>query len=993
MPQVLEILLSRRWRGKLATSVLAATGLISGAAIAQPAETGTELEEVVVTGSRIANPNATSSSPILGVSSEALKTQGIADIGDLVHTLPQHIQTGVDLSNTSNPLSGPGGITTINLRGLGPQRTLVLVDGKRLGVGDPNSGNPNPSADINQIPSALIQRVDIVTGGASAVYGSDAVAGVANFIMRRDIEGVEFDVQYGFDYHENNDDYMQKLLRASGIKIPGTVTDGEELALTMMMGGGFADDRGHATAYFSYLDSDPTTLSERDFSACQLGGDGSGSACGGSSNSNYYRPFVNGVAGTPLSVFGDTLVPRGSVPTNPPAAFNSNPYMNLKHGRERYQAGVFADWEWNEYATVYGDFMFTQDQANTAVAPSGIFRGDPIPVFCNNPLLNTQNQTALGCTQAMIDAGDTVGVEIGRRNIEGGPRMFGYEHTTYFAVAGVKGDLNDAWSYDVYGSYYDTAMFNTNEGYISIARSTAGLNGCQADASGTLIAGCVPYNIWQEGAVTQDALDYIFAYGLSNGSAGQKILSASASGDLGAYGLKLPTAEDGIGVAFGTEYRVDEFAFLPDQTLGSGDLSGSGGASPTIDNETDVTDLFVELRVPLVQGMTGVQELVMEAGYRYSDYELSGGADTYKFGLQWQPIDSLRLRASFNHAIRAPSLIELFVPQSVTNTSTFSEDPCSGPTPTLTLEECQRTGVTPEQYGNIGECPAAQCAVLTGGNVELGPEEADTVTVGFTLTPSMLPGFTMSVDWYEIEMEDIISNIPLNTSFNGCADGSRPEYCANIVRSDFGGLYGDNLVDGGYIVGINNNLASSTFSGVDLQGSYQFDVGSLGSMVASLNAVYVLDTKTIPLEGEHEYDCAGLYGNFCGPAIPDYRHTLSLNWMLPMDVTATLRWRYLTSVEHEANTNDPTLREDQDTDTPEFDKVVFGAKLDSQSYFDLAASYSFAEKYTVRLGVNNILDEDPPLVDTLWSGPGTPNTWGPYDTLGRQVFLNLNAKF
>jgi iron complex outermembrane recepter protein len=204
------------------------------------------------------------------------------------------------------------------------------------------------------------------------------------------------------------------------------------------------------------------------------------------------------------------------------------------------------------------------------------------------------------------------------------------------------------------------------------------------------------------------------------------------------------------------------------------------------------------------------------------------------------------------------------------------------------------------------------------------------------------------------------------------------------VRSAVGGLYGDDIADGGYIIGINNNLASSTFSGVDIQGSYQFDVGSLGSMVANLNATYVIDTKTIPLPGENEYDCAGLYGNFCGPAIPDYRHSLQLSWMLPVDVTASLQWRYLSSVGHEQNTNDPTLTGDH---------VSFGGTLDSQSYFDLSGSWNINEQYTVRLGVNNIFDEDPPLVDTVWSGPGTPNTWGPYDTLGRQVFFNVNAKF
>jgi outer membrane receptor protein involved in Fe transport len=605
-------------------------------------------------------------------------------------------------------------------------------------------------------------------------------------------------------------------------------------------------------------------------------------------------------------------------------------------------------------------------------------------VYCNNTLMSDQQRTAIGCSPEMIAAGDTVDMLIGRRNIEGGPRQFGYEHTSYFAVAGVKGDLNDAWTYDVYGSFYDTNGFNTNKNYVSIARTSLGVNGCQVDPSGTVDTSCVPYNIWQDGGVTREATDYISTYGLADGSAGQEVLSASVTGDLSEYGLQLPTAERGVSVALGADYRADSYSYLPDQNLGSGDLSGSGGASPTIDAKTHVMEYYAELLVPLVQGVTFAQDLLFEAGYRYSDYQLAGGVDTYKLGLQWAPVDDIRLRGSFNHAIRAPSLIELYVGQTVTNTSTFSSDPCSGPIPIASLEECQRTGVTPAQYGLIPNCPSNQCAVLTGGNPELQPEEADTVTIGFTLTPSFMPGFTMSVDWYEIEIEGIVGNIPLTVTFEGCLDGTNLAYCDDVVRTPFGSLFGDTIDGGGYIVGTNANVSEATFSGVDIQGSYQFEVGSWGSMVGYLNAAYVLDTETSVLPGDPFYDCAGLYGNTCGPALPDWRSTLGLDWMIMESVTVGLAWRYLSSVEHEQNSDDPEL---QGT------AVDFGGTLDSMNYFDVSARWAINEQYDLRFGINNVLDEDPPLVDTLWSGPGVPNTWGPYDTLGRQVFLGLNAKF
>ena len=231
----------------------------------------------------------------------------------------------------------------------------------------------------------------------------------------------------------------------------------------------------------------------------------------------------------------------------------------------------------------------------------------------------------------------------------------------------------------------------------------------------------------------------------------------------------------------------------------------------------------------------------------------------------------------------------------------------------------------------------------------------------------------------------------MNTIFNGCASGSNPEYCSLVVRTPFGALFGDTIGGGGYIIGTNANVALSTFQGVDAQGSYRFDIGSLGSLVATLNAVFIIDTKTLPVEGAVEYDCAGKYGNQCGPAVPDWRHSLRFSWLFPGDFSASLQWRYVDSVIHEQNSHEPALRVHRGNGAPIF--VDFGGELSARSYLDLAGSWDITDQYSVRLGINNLTDQDPPLVDTLWSGPGTPNTWGPYDTLGRQVFFALTGKF
>lgn len=980
------VLISRTVRALLASSVLATAGMASGVALAQSEE---EMAEIVVTGSRIASPNATSSSPILGLSSDELRLQGMNDTGNLVDWLPQQITTGADLSNGSNPLAQPGGISTVDLRGLGPQRTLVLVDGRRLGVGDPNTANPNPSPDINQIPAALIERVDIVTGGASAVYGSDAIAGVVNFIMKRDFEGVQIDAQYGFSQHNQHSSYMQNLLdtRSDITQPDSNITDGYTKSFNILVGGNFADGKGNATAYLSYLDEEPVKLANRDFAACQL--QGQGTRCGGSPNSNRIQPL----AGGDLAVSGNNLIPWSPAnTTNPPPVFNSNRYMyGVLHQGERKQAGVLAHYDFSERTEAYADFMLTNDRAYTEIAPSGLFLGDVYFVHCNNTMLSAQQRTTLGCP-AVPTAADTVDIFIGRRNVEGGPRQFLNEHQNYRGTLGLKGDINDAWSYDAYGSYYYTTLYNTNGNYVSKRKAQSALDNCVDGA-----AGCVPWNIWQEGGVEPGgaATQYIATYGVTNGTTSQKILSGSVTGELGKYGVKLPTADEGVGLAFGVERRVDALAFLPDLVIGSGDLSGGSGEATTIDNTTNVTEGFVEFRVPLLQDRAGAQDLVFETGYRYSDYALSGGADTYKLGLQWQPINSLRLRGSFNHAIRAPSLLELYTPQAVTQTSVVSSDPCA-PTENgtvaaaATLVECQRTGVTAAQYGNglstntIPQCVADQCATVIGGNPLLEPEAADTISFGVTVTPEALPDFTMSVDWYSIHLKGLVGVVPQDVTLSGCLDGSTPVYCQNVVRGPAGVLFGQTLAGGGWIRATNFNIAEGTFTGIDIQGSYRFSLGRHGSLLASLNGVYLDETTTIPLPGEHEFDCAGLYGNTCGPAIPDWRHTLRLTWQMPSNVNVSAQWRYVGSVTHEQNTSDETLG-----GAP----VVFGGTLGARSYFDLTGTWDVNDTYDVRMGISNVLDQDPPLVDTVWSGPGTPNTFGPYDSLGRQIFVAMTAKF
>jgi iron complex outermembrane recepter protein len=295
----------------LSLAAAAVAGLFSVMASAQeaPAAAAPEpLETIVITGSRIITPNATSTSPIQTVTSEEITLRGATDVGNLLNTLPQvNFLSAVDLSNRQNPLATPGGESTVDLRGLGPQRTLVLVNSRRLGPGDANTANPNPGADVNQIPAQLIDRIEVVTGGASATYGSDAIAGVVNFIMRKDFQGIEVDGQYGLNYHDNHNKDMQNLLSQAGFTVPtGTVTDGRNRAFTIVMGSNSADGKGNVTGYFTYRSADPVSQGSRDFAACLLNTSKQfTSFCTGSPNSNLFVAGVGTANEGDFSVVGN----------------------------------------------------------------------------------------------------------------------------------------------------------------------------------------------------------------------------------------------------------------------------------------------------------------------------------------------------------------------------------------------------------------------------------------------------------------------------------------------------------------------------------------------------------------------------------------------------------------------------------------------------------------------------------------------------------------
>ena len=979
------------------------------------------LQEVVITGSRIPVPaNISSTSPIQSVTSEDISLTGQADVSNTINNLPQNIiNAGTDFGNSTNPLSAENGVTTADLRGLGAQRTMVLVNGRRLGVGDASTSNPNPAADLDQIPAALIDHVDVVTGGASAVYGSDAMAGVVNFVLKKNFEGVQIDGQYDFFQHNNGDTATQALLSDAGITPPsGGVQDGYKRDFDAILGTNIMGGVGNVTAYFVYHNQDPVTQGSRDFADCLLAtSDPTDYGCSNSSNSNRFTPTTGPNAGTRYAVKGNQLLAWPQATANPPPTFNSSVYEYLQREDQRYQAGAFAHLDLSDALKPYLELSFMDDRTTSVVAPSALFNGgNPYTadnnylVNCSNPLLSAQEQGIL-CTPQQITQ-DTLqpgsanaDIGIGRRNVEGGGRVGFYEHTNYRIVGGLQGTVADAWNYDAYSSYYYTSFYNSNDGYLNYQLVKYALQATGTAANPVCIDGppCVPYNIFKEGGVTPDQLAYLSTPGTAYGTNNEQILHADVTGDLGKYNIKSPLAHDGVGVNVGAEYRFEQLNFIPDNVETVGALAGFSGAVKSLNAGYDVKEGFFEVRAPIAQDLPGVHDLTVDAGYRYSGYSTSAGnTDTYKFEVQYAPIKDVRLRYSYDRAVRAPNLIDLYNPASYGQQSVQASDPCaptqSGAviTPaTASLAACQRTGVTPAQYANglgIPQCVAGQCGQVIGGNAKLKPELGDTYSFGVTFTPSALPGLNLSVDYWHILLLDVISTIPANVLFEGCLTGTTPAYCSDIVRNSVtGALSGATVEGGGWINQLSVNTASEIDSGLDVQLNYHYLLPkSWGSVMASLNGSYLQHETSTPFPGAHTYDCAGLFGTTCGNGInPSWRHNLRVTWQTPWSVLVSMQWRYIGGTSFDNNSTDPSLSGNEEGG---FDNI--NATIPSYSYLDLSAEWKVWGGIELRAGTNNVLDKEPPVIPALdITQTGAPNTYPSYDLIGREVYFGFRAKF
>jgi outer membrane receptor protein involved in Fe transport len=968
----------------------------------------TQLDEVVVTGSRIPQTNLVTTSPVTQVTGEDIDIAGVTRVEDLVNQLPQAFA-----AQNSTVSNGSSGTATVSLRNLGSSRTLVLIDGRRMGYGSPL----DDAADLNQIPEQLVERVEVLTGGASAIYGSDAVAGVVNFIMKKDFEGVQLDAQYGFYQHNNDYDGVGNVraeIARRGTTNPAqfalpddNVSDGESRSINLTVGVAAPDGRGHVMAYAGYRNNNPILQRDRDYSACSLAAPTAASgpttyACGGSGTS-FPGQFTNFGTGGPNFAYtlgtGRTFVPY--VGDN--NAYNFGPINYYQRPDERYTLGTFARYEVNERVEVFAQLMFSDYESVAQIAPSGSFF-NTATINCDSPLLSAQQAGLIGCDPAEIASGASTPLYIGRRNVEGGGRQDSLNYESYRGVAGVRGEIVPGWNYDVAAQFSRVRLSRVYQNDFSVTRlgraldvvSVGGTPTCRSVVDGT-DPNCVPYDVFTPGGVTEAALDYLQIPLIQTGETTQQVVTAAITGDTG---WTLPTASRSIQVAFGAEYRRDFLGSVTDNAFATGDGAGQGGATIGFEGDTDVAEVFGEFQLPLADDQPWAYSASIDGAYRRSEYE-NFGTDTYKLGADYAPVEDIRFRASYSRAVRAPNVIELFTAQGL-NLFDMDYDPCSavgrpagaGPVPASCIGTGAHQVTTAQSTGGALNSPAGQYNFLQGGNQNLEPEESDTYTVGAVWEPSFLPRFNLSIDYFDIKIDKAIQTLGALNTLNLCYNQNDAAACSRINRNPGNGSL---WVGDGNVEDLNINIGGFSTSGIDVNANYGVDledwgVAGYGSLQFGFVGTYLstLELDTGAGTPDSVYDCAGFYANQCSNGVvpsapnPEWRHRARVTWSTPWDLDISGTWRHYGEVEIAVLGPDGSLNNG-------------GTRLDryfdAENYLDLAATWQVMDTVTLRAGVNNVLDNDPPLsysVGTTGNGNTYPQL---YDAMGRYFFFGVTANF
>lgn len=932
---------------------------------------------IVITGSRIRRNDLTTAAPITVVNDEEFKLTGAVNVENVINALPQVVPGTTAFSN--NP---GGGVATLNLRNLGSQRTLVLVNGRRYMFFDTSQ-----VVDLNTIPQFLIDGVDVVTGGASAVYGSDAIAGVVNFRLRNDLVGIEAGAQY--------------QIAERG--------DGRRYDAHLALGTDFAEGKGHVTVYGEYYKRASIYQNQREFSQTPFGDSANGLVFNGNATTPSGRIVTpatqlvgagNGLGAVTLNRgagtnYGSALGAIFNAPgvssiyrNNTLDGYNIAPANLLMVPQERYLLGGYGEYKVNDNITAYTEVAFANNRVENQLAATPVTGTFNVNIANNAQYLSAADVAQLNtidANEAAINAANVargraaglpgagiVSLSVNRRLLETGGRLQQDERNAFRGLFGIKGDITEGLHYDAYYSYSRTRNAQVQNGNISRSGFTS-----------ALLAGNL--NIFGAGQITPDQLAAVSIVAQNQDISVLQVASAALNGELFSFGL----GGEKVGFAVGAEWRGVNSQFIPDTALSSGDVIGFNAGDPTI-GRYGVREVFAELDVPIIADRPFFHLLNLHGAGRYSDYSLDavGGVWTYAGDATWSPIRDITFRGQYQRALRAPNVGELFGGQSVG--FPIATDPCgtaAAAANTATTALCQATGVPAGLVGTAGLSSYTQIQGLFGGNPNLTEENSESYTFGAVISPSFIPRLNIKADYFNIKVDNAIAtagggvaNI-LDLCYNQIRDASSP-VCALIQRNPSSGqIDGSINADGtqNVVTATNANIASLKTSGIDFGLDYTqpLNFGLMGEtsrLLFSFLGTWTEKDDTQPIAGLETVQCAGRYGASCGDPHAKFKWNSRLSFIDgPMTVSA--RWRHVGRV-----------RDDDDNT----DFVV--ERIKAYNLFDLAVSLDITDQFSLSAGVNNLLDKDPPILSQ--SNSQQANTFpGTYDVLGRDFFFSTNFRF
>lgn len=942
----------------------AATALVATPAVAQDsdqlANAASSQSAIVVTGSRITNPNLEQSSPIQVIGQDEIDYRQATNAEELIGELP-----GIAPGTNNSVNNGSNGTSTLNLRNIGSTRSLVLLDGTRLVPSTLES-----QTDLNIIPVALVERVEVITGGASSIYGADAISGVANFVLRRDFEGLEAATTYGVTE------------RGDGERIRGDIT----------LGANFDDGRGNAVLSIGYQKVDGILQGSRTYSQATI-----------------HKGNILGSGTTvPTRFNGDQIDKDGEILVPKYNSFNYAPFNYFQTPLERYNIFGSANYEVTPGIEVYTRAMFTNNRVDLQLAPSGLF-GDAFALPLNNLFLTDGQvdqicasfatpiapascraaRTATGPADPNYLAPD---VTINRRLVEQGPRQSNYVTNQFQIWAGVRGELSDTIGYDVYGTYGESQRTVTRRNWGLKSRVEQALNAASATTCVDASNGCFPINLQGGGTagtnIDPRAIAFFNQPSSSTDSVSLTVVNAALNGTLGESGFFTETP---IGFAAGVEYREYKASRVAGVAAGTQDeVLGTGAPSPTYTGGYDVIEGFAEMIVPILEDVPGFYSLQAEGAIRVSDYSNTGTSTTWKAGGSWEPFEGFRFRGIYSVSVRSPNIGELFSPVT-TGLTALTTDPCQGTKPTGNAKLtaiCIAQGAPSATIGKIPEPSAAQINATSGGNADLDVEEAKSITIGLVATPPQVPGLMLSVDYYKIKVTGAITSPTPGDILTPCfgpkgtrdGSGKDPAACSKIGRNPINGSLNGGGETKGLILQLSNDGVLET-SGIDFRVNYTLPV-SFGSINWDLNGTWTDKLLFQANANAVNRECVGLFSNNCEPITPEWAFNLRTTVSIDDLFDVSLLWRWLDKVEYEDRPSDDFLPESQ----------VFGAA----NYFDLTVRSNVSENFTLALSVDNLLDRDPPKTSSFIgsssynSGNTYPTT---YDVLGRRYTVTGRLRF